>query len=434
MLAPLRIFFCAVGVIIWFQAGVAYPAGKPRSTSTSRQFIVYGAEVRLRGATCDLAERTKANLLHLLDLRDGWKTPLIINLDYPQANLPDAPVAQFDFSQLGYGLKLQLNLLVTGAMRGREVQRQLLRVIMIEMMYRARADIPAGTPYVAPPDWLLDGLLELQPGRDSDDSVKLLQTMLGVKKITPLDDLVRQRRQHLDAPSQQLHDAYSMALLQLLLDAPGGRRKLAQFIADLPAAPNDALADLRRHFPETLGRSPGKWWALSVARLSASDRYETLSAVETATRLDRLLRFSIPAPDGTAREYSLGDYEAFRKLPAHRAVLGEVSQKLLLLGALAHPSYRAIVQEDYEVSGLIARGKLETIRARLERVASYRQVVERQGTEIDDYLNWYEATQSKTMSGAFSQLLETAKAAEEAQPRRRDPISVYLDSIEIESN
>ena len=70
----------------------------------------------------------------------------------------------------------------------------------------------------------------------------------------------------------------------------------------------------------------------------------------------------------------------------------------------------------------------------MERVASYRQVIERQENEIDDYLNWYEATKAKTMSGAFSQLLETAKAADEAQPRRRDPISVYLDSMEMESN
>ena len=51
-----------------------------------------------------------------------------------------------------------------------------------------------------------------------------------------------------------------------------------------------------------------------------------------------------------------------------------------------------------------------------------------------DYLNWYEATQTKTMSGAFSQLLEAAKSADAPQPRRRDPISVYLDSIEVESN
>ncbi len=221
---------------------------------------------------------------------------------------------------------------------------------------------------LAPPDWLVDGLLELRPGRDSDDDAKLLQTSGGrTKNHARWMNLVRQRRDQLDAPSRQLHDAYSMALLQLLLDAPGGERKIAQFIADLPDAPNDAMANLKAHFPETLGRSPGKWWVLSVAHLSASDRHEILSAEETSSRLDRLLRFSIPSPDGTKKEYSLGDYETFRKLPAHRAVLGKVSQQLLLLGARAHPSYRPIVQEVYELSDSIAQGKLG--RAKLEQNA-----------------------------------------------------------------
>jgi hypothetical protein len=414
-------------------------AGKPSSTSSSRQFLVYGPDVKVRGAMCDLAERTKANLLRLLRLKDNWKTPLIINLDYPQANFPDAPSARLDFSQLGYALKLQLNLIVTKEIRGEEVQRQLLRVILLELMYRNRTNVAAGTPYAAPPDWLVDGIIELRPGRDSDDNAKLLQAMVMAQKITPLDDLVRQRREQLDIPSRQLHDAYAMALLQLLLDAPGGERKLTQFIADLPDAPNDAMANLKAHFPETLGQSPGKWWVLSVAHLSASDRHAILTAEETASRLDRILRFSIPAPDGTKKEYSLGDYETFQKLPAHRPVLGKVSQQLLLLAARAHPAYRPIVQEVFELSDLIAQGKLSRAQlnkmpGRLERVASYRRVIERQQNEVDDYLNWYEATQTKTMSGAFSQLLEAAKAADEPQPRRHDPISVYLDSIEVESN
>src|SRR5437764_227083 len=136
-----------------------------------------------------------------------------------------------------------------------------------------------------------------------------------------------------------------MALLQLLLDAPGGERKLAQLIADLPDASNDAMANLKAHFPETLGQAPGNWWVLSVAHLSASDRHEILTAEETASRLDRILRFSIPAPDGTKKEYSLGEFESFRKLPAHRVVLGKVSQQLLLLSGRAHPGYRPIVQE-----------------------------------------------------------------------------------------
>lgn len=430
----LRKIFIILGAALSLTIGTDFAAGKPRSTSTSRQFLVYGADVRVRGAMCDLAERTKSDLLRLLGLRDNWKTLLIVNLDYPRANFPDVPVAQLDVSQLGYGLKLQLNLLMTREMKGRAVQRDLLRAILVEMMYRDRRNIAAGTPYFTPPDWLVEGVLALQPGRDSGDDAELLRTIVGSKKIAPLEDIVRQRRAQLDAPSRQLHEAYARALVQLLLDAPGGRSKFARFITDLPDAPNDALADLRAHFPETLGPAQDRWWALSVAQLSATDRYETLSAAETAARLDRILRFSIPAPDGIAHNYSLGDYEAYRKLPAHRDVLRRASQQLLLLGARAHPSYRAIVQKEYELTELLARSKTRGVPERLKRVASYRAGIERQASEVDDYLNWYEATQSKTMSGAFSQILENGKAAEEALPRRRDPISVYLDSIEMETN
>lgn len=429
-----RKVFLPLAIALCLTIGISFAAGKPRSTSTSRQFLVYGAEIEVRGAMCDLAERTKTDLLHLLGLSDNWKTLLIINLDYPRANFPDAPAAQLEVSQLGYGLKLQLDLIVNREMKGRAVERELLRAILVEMMYRGRGNIAAGAAYVTPPDWLVEGVLALQPGHDSDDDAALLRTIVASQKIAPFADIVRQRRAQLDAPSQQFHAAYSRALVQLLLEAPGGRSGLARFITDLPSAPNDPVADLRAHFPETLGRASGKWWDLSVAQLSARDRYEILGAAETAARLDRLLRFSIPARDGSSRFYSLGEYEAFRKLPTQRAMLRQVSQQLLLLGAQAHPFFSPIVEEDYEVAALLARGKTRGVAARLERLGIYRAAIERQSSKIDDYLNWYEATQSKMMSGAFSQLLVNVPPASEAAPRRRDPISVYLDSIEMETN
>jgi hypothetical protein len=280
-----------------------------------------------------------------------------------------------------------------------------------------------------PPDWLVEGVLALQPGRDSDDDAALLRTIVATKKICPFEDVVRQEGAQLDAPSQQFHAAYSRALVRLLLDAPGGRSRLAHFITDLPDAPNDAVADLRAHFPETLGRASGKWWDLSVAQISARDRYETVGVTETGARLDRVLRFSVPARDGTSRQYSLGEFEAFRKLPAARSVLRQVGQQLLLLGARAHPSYRAVIAEDYELVEFLARGKTRQVRERLDRLVKERTAIERQARQIGDYLNWYEATQSKMISGAFSPLLENAEAADQSLPRRSDPISVYLDSI-----
>ncbi|MGI8432693.1 MAG: hypothetical protein ACR2MW_10455 [Chthoniobacterales bacterium] len=423
----LLILFCA---LLLEGGGVARGEVKARSTSASRQFIVYGAEVRVRGAVCDLAERTKANLLRVLGLRDNWKTPLVINLDYPQANLPELQASRFEVSQIGSGLKLQLNLLISNDLNGRAVARDLLRAILIEQIYRERTNVAAGSRYAAPPDWLLDGLLQLAPGHDSAAAAQLLETMIASNRIAPVDEIVRQKRELLEPSSRKIHDAYSFALIQLLLDSPNGPKKLLKFLQDLPDAPNDSVADLRAHFPNVLGGSARKWWTLSVARLSATDRYAILSAPETAQRLDQLLHLRMNGPDGKAHDYALSDYAAFRKLPGSRTVLRQTSEEFLLLSAHAHPSYRAIVQECSRITALLARGKTRNIGPRVKRVMSYRALVESQGRDMDDYLNWFEATQLRTMSGAFSEILQAAGEDEVAPPRRRDPISVYLDSIE----
>jgi len=45
-------------------------------------------------------------------------------------------------------------------------------------------------------------------------------------------------------------------------------------------------------------------------------------------------------------------------------------------------------------------------------------------------MNWFEATQPKTKSGAFAEYLKAAQEQNEARPRRRDALSVYLDALE----
>ena len=109
-----------------------------------------------------------------------------------------------------------------------------------------------------------------------------------------------------------------------------------------------------------------------------------------------------------------------------------MSQQFLLLAGNAHPSYHAVVQEYYQLTLLLARGKTKGLSRRFTRVVSYRAVVDSQGRDMDDYLNWFEATQLRSMSGAFSEILKNADDEHPDVPRRRDPISVYLDSIEAE--
>ena len=64
---------------------------------------------------------------------------------------------------------------------------------------RKQPDLAPGTAYVGPPDWLLDGVLALTPGRDRGP---LVEAVLLSDKIVPLEEFLRQRPALLDSPAR----------------------------------------------------------------------------------------------------------------------------------------------------------------------------------------------------------------------------------------
>src|SRR5262245_27936816 len=117
---------------------LVYGATTEHSTSPSRQFVIYGADAKVRGAISGLAEQTKTNLLGLLRQRDDWKTPVVVNLQPQQANVPEVPTADLRFSQTGFGIKLQLDLTISKKVDVSLVERELIRSILLELIYNYR--------------------------------------------------------------------------------------------------------------------------------------------------------------------------------------------------------------------------------------------------------------------------------------------------------
>src|SRR5215510_11931528 len=169
---------------------LTYGAQPEHSTSPSRQFVIYGADAKVRGAISGLAEQTKTDLLGLLRRRDDWKTPIVINLQSQQSNLPELPPADLRFSQTGFGIKLQLDLTISENVDVSLVERELLRAILLEMMYRKQPHITAGEVLVEPPDWLIDGVLALAPERDRGP---LVDAVANTEKPLPLAKFLGQR-------------------------------------------------------------------------------------------------------------------------------------------------------------------------------------------------------------------------------------------------
>ncbi|MDP9004052.1 MAG: hypothetical protein M3N12_04600 [Verrucomicrobiota bacterium] len=108
-----------------------------------------------------------------------------------------------------------------------------------------------------------------------------------------------------------------------------------------------------------------------------------------------------------------------------------LSRELSILATRASPIYQPIVLEYADITARLARRITKRIDERLARLASARQGVAARMREIDDYMNWFEATKSQGPSGAFDDYMRAAELAAQRQTRH-DPISLYLDALETQ--
>src|SRR4051812_36230779 len=253
------------GLLVFTANSVLDSAPLERTVSSSRQFIAYGTTTPLRGAVAEVAEKTKANLLNLLQQRDGWRVPIILNLQFPQANEPEIPPAELRFSQTGAGLKIQLDLTIASDFEVLALRRQLLRVILLEMMYRQSGDLPAGSFYVEPPGWMIEGLLAADPLQDRRQIAAAVAPLVNANKVADLSEFLGQRLNLLDSPGQLVYRAYSLALVQLLSNESGGPSRLANYIATFSRTSADPLTNLQAQFPSLAdGTESDARWKNSV--------------------------------------------------------------------------------------------------------------------------------------------------------------------------
>ena len=408
---------------------VGLPAATPieRSLSPSGQFVIYGGDAAWRGAVSALAERTKANLLAVLQRRDQWGAAIVVNLQSPAANLPEIPATALRFNQTGSGLKLQLDLTISRKMDFGAIERELLRAILLEMIYRNQPGIASGATYVEPPNWLIEGLLALTPNRDR---TALTNALAVPERITPLNEVLSERPELLDSAGRLLYRAHSFALVQLLIESADGHAHLGRYIDNLSFTTNDPLADLEAAFPQLAGNDE-KVWKSKIADIKTSGRADLLTFSQTEEKLASLLQTKLRT-DGRDKSLSFEDLCQRKPAPAQRLALQKFSQELLLLAAQANPALRSVVQDYQQVATQLALGKIRGLASRLADLKTLRAKLSARMTEIDDYLNWFEATQLSTRSGLFEDRLNTSSLETPSRAHRKDSFSAYLDAMEAE--
>ena len=372
-----------------------------------------------------LAEQLKTNLLAILQRRDQWRTAAVINLQPRAANLPEIPNAVLRFSQTGSGLKLQLDLAISRERSWNTVEREIVRVILLEMIYRSQIGIRSGEAYVEPPDWLMEGLLALTLNRDR---TLLVSALAAVKQVKPLGEFLGERTELLDPVGRSLYRAYSLALVKMLGENP---TRFSRYIDTLAFASSDPTADLEKSFPELARDNLGKIWKSKISRMKTSGDNELLTFSQTAERLNKLLQRQFPATTFRGKSFS---FEALCQKEANQVqklALKKISEELLLLAAHANPVLRPIIQDYEQLATQLIFGKNRGIAKKMSDLKSLRAKLSARMREVDDYMNWFEATQLQTSSGLFESL-NTSTNSVAPRLRRRDAFSIYLDAMELE--
>ena len=403
-----------------------------RSISSSRQFVVYGQDIGLRGAICDLAERTKRDVLQTIDQRDDWVTPIIISTRPVRANLPELPRSALHFAQTGFGLKIQLDLTIDFDTSQCDVRRELLGAVLLEMIYRERLNLPGGSRYLSPPHWLVAGITPWQSDLDKQQLIDLLRGAISNQNPSLAELLQPPPSPDLDSPSQLLLQAYFFELVEFLIRLPSGKKRLGQFISNLSFASDHPLVDLGLHFPELSDPAAAeRSWKAHIEEVRQSQPEEPLTIEATEKELDKMLTLTIQGSSAQV-SYRFEEFPQFLRMPCAPSILAQLSGRLTLLESRAHPICRPIIHEYATIGSALARRKTVGVRRRLARLETSRKELRARDRQIADYVNWFEVTNSRIRSQAFTDYLKTAERLSEPGEKRHDPLSVYLDFIETQ--
>ncbi|HTH20445.1 MAG TPA: hypothetical protein VL912_10210, partial [Candidatus Udaeobacter sp.] len=226
-----------------------------------------------------------------------------------------------------------------------------------------------------------------------------------------------------------IYRAYSFAFLQMLLDEKNGGAQLARYIDRLSGSSNDRLADLKEQFP-LLTNDAEKVWQLALNRLRSQQTFRLLTFAESEQRLDELLSVKVSEPNKPVKSATLEEIAQHKPSASEKMALDQLKRDLMFLVPQTNPVLRPIGHEYQAIAELLARGKRRGVSKRLSRLELTRQQIAARMSEIDDYMNWFEATQMNTGSGNFTGYLKAVDQSQVPAPRRHDPLSVYVDALE----
>lgn len=272
------------------------------STSPTGQFVVHGADLKIRTEIGQRCEAVAAEMQRLLQDSTDGAIPIVIAIRTAPDLNPNLPAVSPNISQLAHGgFHLQVTVQARPDFNPNDLRTELIRLLLVERILREHKTIaPKGRIL---PDWLLVGVHEALDFRSRTKPSALFAAVFGTGRVYGIEEILEVNLTNLDALSRAIYDTSCCALVLALLDQPDGPLAFRKFLSALPVDPRNNKELLTQWFPSLAlsASSLDKWWSLQMANLSRPSVFETLGPAETAEALEQVLYFRI---EGGSQESS----------------------------------------------------------------------------------------------------------------------------------
>jgi hypothetical protein len=404
--------------------------------SRSQQFKISGSDPATRAIAANLAEETKDELLRLLEEKDEWKVPVIIELrgkigdPVPLRNT----VWQVSFNEVGYEVEIFANL-----SRGLQKESYQRAIIAGYVLARSLKDAPKSdtqVPYTAAP-WLVEGISEAISWRLGQSDRRMYDALFrhgGLFEMKQLFELDEAGYLALDAASKAAFRVSAGAMVMALSEQPDGKAGLRSFSKVVSSYSGEVPTLLRQHFPElNLSQSSLiKWWALQLANKGVAPLAEAIGVVNTDQELERALKIRYRTVEGSLIEVPIREWDRIPELSKTERVeaVRLTEEELVRLSFRCFPSFRPFLSEYQIILTKWVAGETKGLTESLTKLSETRSTMVAKSERARDYLDWFEITRARETSGVFDDYLTLKSRLKLQSIPRKDSISKYLDRLD----
>jgi hypothetical protein len=436
------------------------PRPKPvdEAISQSRMFRVRGGDALTRSSVALGLEQVRDQFLGLLrdqsmpdpadkkrgvfidpgaKATDEFKVPVNVEIVAADKDKPPARPVEFGLVNAEGQLSLAIRIYSDPGIDQEQLERAAFTVLLYERALRTSKP-DADEPLVVRP-WLVEGLVEARKWQSGQADRRLYEGVFrrgGGFTMDELFELSDRSYQQLDSASRLSFRALSGALVMALLEQPQGKEAFRNFCGEAARFSGEMPVLMRKHFPDLnlSEKSLAKWWALTLAKLVQPKLTEALPVLETERELNAALQFHTRDADGNALDRGIESWKEIAALKDADRVeaVRPAEDGLVRLSYRCFPSYRPIIQEYQQVLRDIVAGQKENkIEPRLAELSEQRVVRAQRAARARDYLDFFEISRARDLSGEFDDYMRLKKELElRPRPKRTDHLTEVLDTMQ----